>query len=64
MEANGCRWLKYIIREILKGLSLLADAGLVHCDMKPDNILVDLDYRTGTVNSVKIIDLGSGIKFS
>ena len=31
--------------------------------MKPDNILVDLDYETGKVNSVKIIDLGSGIKF-
>jgi len=31
--------------------------------MKPDNILVDLDHETGIVNSVKIIDLGSGVKF-
>ena len=42
-----------IIRECLSGLSALHRQGIVHCDLKPSNVMVK---RTG---QVKIIDTGS-----
>lgn len=42
-----------ILRECLSGLAALHRNGIVHCDVKPSNIMVK---RTGTV---KLIDIGS-----
>jgi len=42
-----------IIRECLSGLSALHREGIVHCDLKPSNVMVK---RTG---QVKIVDIGS-----
>lgn len=42
-----------ILRECLGGISALHRGGIVHCDLKPSNIMVK---RTG---QVKIIDIGS-----
>ena len=42
-----------IIRECLSGLSALHRKGIVHCDLKPSNVMVK---RTG---QVKIVDIGS-----
>jgi len=49
--------LKQLITEIIKGISFLSKIGIVHGDMKPDNILIDFDGTT--LHSVKIIDFGS-----
>ncbi|MGV2337688.1 MAG UNVERIFIED_CONTAM: protein kinase [Planctomycetaceae bacterium] len=42
-----------ILRECLEGIAALHRGGLIHCDLKPSNIMVK---RTG---QVKIIDIGS-----
>ena len=53
-----------IIRSILQGIQLLQDANIVHCDLKPDNILACVDPNTRSVKSVKLIDLGSAVQFN
>ena len=46
--------VKSYTRQIVHGLLLLKQAKLLHCDLKPDNILVTKDLR-----KVKIADFGS-----
>ncbi len=48
-----------ILRDICQGLSLLHDAGILHRDLKPDNIMI----KTNDDNSAKayIIDLGLAV---
>lgn len=47
--------IRQISRDILTGLKFLKDCGVVHCDLKPENIM----YTTREKNQVKIIDFGS-----
>jgi serine/threonine protein kinase len=42
----------YIMRSALRGLEALHDAGFVHCDVKPSNIMVDM------MGNVKVVDYG------
>lgn len=41
-------------RQLLLGLSLMRDCGVLHADLKPDNVLVDDSHKV-----LKICDLGS-----
>ncbi|CAI9770184.1 unnamed protein product [Fraxinus pennsylvanica] len=43
---------------LLKGLSHVHEKGFVHCDMKPDNILVFPNEHGSTIHSLKIADFG------
>lgn len=45
-----------ISRKFLIALKQLHDAGVIHADIKPHNVMVDIDYATNTVKSLKIID--------
>ena len=46
------------------GLSLLSQIGLVHCDLKSENILISFDFKRQIVSSVKIIDFGTSFNFN
>ncbi|CAJ1823736.1 unnamed protein product [Sphenostylis stenocarpa] len=45
-------------RMILKGLSLIHKAGVVHCDLKPDNLLLFPPLEEGVEFQLKIADFG------
>ena len=46
----------YLMRMMLKGLEALHDAGFIHSDMKPSNVMVD------QFGYVKVIDYGRAVK--
>lgn len=46
----------YLMRLMLKGLEALHDAGFIHSDMKPSNVMVD------QFGYVKVIDYGRAVK--
>jgi serine/threonine protein kinase len=50
LEENNSYQFKLIIKKILQGLSLLAKAGMVHCDLKSENVLVEIDYQKRIVS--------------
>jgi serine/threonine protein kinase len=49
-------WL--IVNDILHGLAAIHQKGIVHCDLKPENVLIGLSPDGETIISVKIIDFG------
>lgn len=59
---GDCRWglapgvAVNIIQKCLRGLSALHDKGIVHCDIKPSNIMLDC------YGSIRLIDIGSAFQ--
>ena len=49
------------LRKILSAIDLLQEKRIVHCDLKPDNILLQFDGQK--ITSLKLIDFGSGFSF-
>jgi serine/threonine protein kinase len=47
--------IKNIVCQITEGLNHFKEVGIVHCDLKPENVL----YATEDRKEVKIVDLGS-----
>lgn len=45
----------YILRKMLRGIDVLHRVGYIHCDIKPNNIMLDL------FGTVKLIDFGRAI---
>lgn len=52
-------FIKNLCRQLLEGMAYLHDNGLVHLDLKPENIMIT---RIG--ENVKIIDLGAAVSSS
>jgi serine/threonine protein kinase len=52
---------RHIMRSIFRGLSHIHGTGIVHCDIKPGNVLLDrpIESINGLSFDVKIIDFGS-----
>ncbi|KAI5061496.1 hypothetical protein GOP47_0024001 [Adiantum capillus-veneris] len=51
--------IRTFTKQILKALALLRDAGIIHCDVKPENIL--LTTSPGSAE-IKLIDFGSACR--
>ena len=61
---------KYLIRKVLEGIDYINKKGIVHSDIKPENILVCYTIENNAndkkleINSVKIVDYGSAFHVS
>eukprot|EP01004_Peranema_trichophorum_P007931 NODE_66_length_4042_cov_28.526665_g55_i0.p1 GENE.NODE_66_length_4042_cov_28.526665_g55_i0~~NODE_66_length_4042_cov_28.526665_g55_i0.p1 ORF type:complete len:952 (-),score=181.31 NODE_66_length_4042_cov_28.526665_g55_i0:1126-3981(-) len=47
--------IRVFLRQLLNALAILQECHIIHCDMKPENILVS----DGSTASIKLIDFGS-----
>jgi serine/threonine protein kinase len=52
------RNIHFVARGALEGLALLAKVGIVHCDIKPDNIMWTDSESPGAKPIVRLIDFG------
>ena len=51
---------KFLVKEVLKGIDYINKKGIIHSDIKPENILVLYEKDNGFfIKSVKIVDYGS-----
>eukprot|EP00930_Biecheleria_cincta_P098384 TRINITY_DN90041_c0_g1_i1.p1 TRINITY_DN90041_c0_g1~~TRINITY_DN90041_c0_g1_i1.p1 ORF type:complete len:482 (-),score=88.23 TRINITY_DN90041_c0_g1_i1:57-1502(-) len=55
---------KRIIREILVAVGTLHESGLVHRDVKPENIMFDQDLQLKTPKTVKLIDFDTCVEWT
>lgn len=56
---NSPSLLKDFLSKMASVLKIFGSIGIVHADLKPDNILVDFDEEEQTLRSLKVIDFGS-----
>lgn len=49
--------IKSILRQILAGLSKLHTLGIVHRDVKPDNLLVTTDGEVRAISHIKVCSI-------
>ena len=52
---------KYLLKQLVSGIHYINSKGIIHSDIKPENILIDyiLKDEYFRINSIKIIDYGS-----
>lgn len=55
---------KKIAKKLIRAVNLLHENNIAHCDLKPENIMVNLKKENGTfkVTDLKIIDFGGAIE--
>ena len=63
LERDNNRGVKILLEALGKALDLLSLLGIVHGDLKAENVLVETDPSSLSIRSVKIIDLGSAFFF-
>jgi len=54
---------KFII-EIANGIENLSKINLIHCNITPDNILIQLDKDTNLPKDVKLMNFGDSLEFT
>ena len=57
---------KYLLRQLVIGINYINSKGIIHSDIKPENILIDYTKNIDffKINSIKIIDYGSAFSFN
>jgi len=55
--------MKSFIRKLVQTLDFLQNEEVVHCDLKPDNILIKYDNNKNDLE-IKIVDFGSAIEYA
>ena len=59
MLRSNLHLLKEFLYRMCLALRMFTRNGIVHADLKPENIIIEFDSETATIKSLKIIDLGS-----
>jgi dual specificity protein kinase YAK1 len=56
--------IRVITLQLLEALAILQEAGIIHCDVKPENILFELERsdESTTIGCIKLIDFGSACR--
>ena len=49
---------KFCIRELFEALKYIHSNGIIHCDIKPNNVLISRDHRRRDILRIKVIDFG------
>lgn len=55
--------LKTFVKKMAQTLEVFCELGIVHSDIKPDNILVKLNDDASDISELKFIDFGSAFQF-
>jgi len=57
---------KYLFKELVKGINYINNKGIIHSDIKPENILIEYTQNSNSfyITSIKIIDYGSAFLFN
>ena len=61
---NNIKQFKLFIKKILEGIEFINDNGIIHSDIKPENILIEYNNDDNfEINTIKIIDYGSAFYY-
>ena len=62
---SNIRQFKLFIKKILLGIEFINNNGIIHSDIKPENILIEYNnnYDIFEITSIKIIDYGSAFSY-
>ena len=61
---TNIKQFKLFIKKILEGIEFINDNGIIHSDIKPENILIEYNNDDNfEINSIKIIDYGSAFYY-
>ena len=57
---------KYLLKQLVIGINYINNKGIIHSDIKPENILIDFSQEENCfkINSIKIIDYGSAFLYN
>lgn len=61
--ARNSKILGTLIQKIAEIFDVLSQFGIVHSDIKPDNILVEMNANETDIKAIKLIDFGSAFQF-
>ena len=63
LENNDCKWFKYFVKQMLKTLEKFHEKGVVHADLKSENILISFNFEKQELEQIKVIDFGTSFMF-